>query len=424
MKKNKLAFFGFIIILISACGGGDDNGINPDPDPDPIVNMPPGNFSLLQVQDNETNVILNPELIWETSIDPDGDVVTYKLLFDLGSGNPSTVVASNLQTTTFTINSTLEYKTSYSWQVIATDSKGASTNSEIFTFTSREIQAVMAIANAAFAGRDNHVLVEFQDKIWIIDGIELGDIWSSEDGINWTEETPNANFPNRFSHSSVVFNGKIWVIGGTGNNIVFNDVWSSVDGINWIEETSSASFPGRYGHTSIVFDNRIWIIGGENGNLEFNDVWSSTDGINWVQENSNAPFLSRFGHTSVAFDNRIWVIGGINSNQGSGVGNLNDVWSSVDGVNWNQEASEAQFSKRYGHSTAVFDNKIWVIGGSGGNGLNDIWSSADGINWKEESSNAAFSGRMNHQSITFNNKIWIISGWSTGSLLNDVWYLE
>ncbi|MFV2015415.1 MAG: kelch repeat-containing protein, partial [Candidatus Heimdallarchaeota archaeon] len=389
-----------------------------------LENQPPENFNLLQIPNNGTNINLNPELIWENAVDPEGDEVTYHILLDIGSVSPTTIIASDLEITNYTIENTLEYKTEYSWQVIASDASGNSTASEIFSFTTREILAVNATENAGFPERENQTLVSFNNRMWIIDGAELGDVWSSNDGVNWTEETANANFPERFDHSSVVFDNRIWVIGGTGNNVVYNDIWSSTDGINWVQENSNASFPERYDHTSVVFDNRIWVIGGQNGNSEFNDVWSSLDGVNWVQENSNAPFLSRFGHSSVVFDSRIWVIGGINSNQGSGVGNLNDVWSSVDGVNWNQETSEAGFSERYGHATVVFDNKVWILGGSGGNGLNDIWSSADGINWREESSNAAFPGRMNHRSITFDDKIWIISGWSTGSLLNDVWYLE
>lgn len=387
-------------------------------------NQPPENFNLLQITDNGTDINLNPELIWENAIDPEGDEVTYQILLDMDSASPTTIIASDLELTNYTIDNSLEYKAEYSWQVIASDTNGNSTASEIFSFTTREIQAINATENAGFAERENQTFVSFNNRMWIIDGAELGDVWSSNDGINWTEEASSANFPNRFNHSSVVFDGKIWIIGGTGNNIVYNDIWSSTDGINWVQENNNAAFPGRYDHTSVVFNNRIWVIGGENGNVEFNDIWSSNDGINWVEENKNPPFLSRFGHTSIVFDNRIWVIGGINSVQGSGVGNLNDVWSSVDGVNWNQETSEAGFSPRYGHATTAYDNKIWILGGSGGNGLSDIWSSADGINWKEESNNSAFPGRMNHSSIIFDGKIWITSGWSTGSLLNDVWFFE
>jgi hypothetical protein len=33
-------------------------------------------------------------------------------------------------------------------------------------------------------------------------------------------------------------------------------------------------------------------------------------GVNWIQATESAPWNGRFGHTSVVFDNKIWVIGG------------------------------------------------------------------------------------------------------------------
>ena len=36
----------------------------------------------------------------------------------------------------------------------------------------------------------------------------------------------------------------------------------------------------------------------------------AVEGINWVQATESAPWKERFGHTSVVFDNKIWVIGG------------------------------------------------------------------------------------------------------------------
>lgn len=384
-------------------------------------NQPPESFNLLKVANNEVDIILTPELSWEPAIDPEGDRVTYELLIGIGSSDPSMVIASDLESTNFIFSNALDHNSQYSWKIIASDSQENSIESETFSFTTRKIEAISVVENSPFIERDNHTLLSFNSKMWIIDGIELGDVWSSPDGINWTEENSNAAFPHRFSHSSVVFDGKMWVIGGTGNNDVFNDVWSSSDGVNWTLETEAAAFSKRYEHTSVVYDNRIWIIGGEDGNTEYNDVWSSTDGINWVEETNNASFASRFGHTSVVFDGRLWVIGGINADQGNGLGELNDVWSSSDGINWNEETSNAEFSKRWGHSSTTYDDQIWVIGG---NGQRDVWFSSDGANWKEASDNAAYPGRSSHTSISFDNRIWVISGWSGGSLLNDVWYLK
>src|SRR5687768_15304510 len=78
--------------------------------------------------------------------------------------------------------------------------------------------------------------------------------YSFGNGITWTQATEWAAFSGRRSHTGVVFNDKMWVIGGfepgIGTNFYKNDVWSSPDGVNWTQETGAAAFPGRYGHTS------------------------------------------------------------------------------------------------------------------------------------------------------------------------------
>ena len=104
-------------------------------------------------------------------------------------------------------------------------------------------------------------------------------------------------------------------------------MWSSVDGTNWTQVTASATFPIRWGHSSVVFDNKIWVIGGRRTSSgaenRVNDMWSSSDGTNWV-ETTHTDFSARSAHSSVVFNNKIWVIGG----HGNSGGGLPDVWSS------------------------------------------------------------------------------------------------
>ncbi|MBT9190589.1 Kelch repeat-containing protein, partial [Zobellia russellii] len=61
----------------------------------------------------------------------------------------------------------------------------------------------------------------------------------------------------------------------------------------------------------------------------------------------------------------------------------NDVWYSNDGLTWTEATSAPPFSGRSGHTTAVFDNKLWVIGGYDGTYKNDVWYSNDGLTWTE-----------------------------------------
>jgi len=179
-------------------------------------------------------------------------------------------------------------------------------------------------------------------------------------------------------------------------------------------------------HASVVFNSRIWIIGGHDGAGGYypNAVWFSIDGINWssLSITPNPNLFKRDGHSSIVYDNKIWVIGGV---YGSGI--TNDVWHSSDGQNWVLVTNNAEFGKRRGHTSVVFYNKMWVIGGGdpGANLKNDVWYSTDGRNWTCTTTSAGFTPRRDHSSVVFNDKIWVIGGnISSGGEndKNDVWY--
>ncbi len=142
----------------------------------------------------------------------------------------------------------------------------------------------------------------------------------------------------------------------------------------------------------------------------------STRGLRFNEESvtDNANFDTRASHTSVVFDNKLWVIGGSRKN---------DVWYSEDGITWSLATDTAPFSKRSGHTSVVFANKLWVIGGIDKNNIrkNDVWFSEDGISWSQATSAAPFSARYLHTSVVFDNKFWVIGGFD-GERKNDVWF--
>ena len=120
----------------------------------------------------------------------------------------------------------------------------------------------------------------------------------------------------------------------------------------------------------------------------------------------------RSNHTSVVFDNKIWVMGGSGTNE---------VWYSADGRDWSRATSSAQWSARYMHTSVVFDNKMWVLGGAGG--LNEVWYSTNGKFWVCEASLTKFASRSDHTAVVFDNMIWVMGGFGIERpLLNDVWY--
>ena len=174
--------------------------------------------------------------------------------------------------------------------------------------------------------------------------------------------------------------------------------------------TNNPGFSARSGFSLLVFQNKLWILGGYDvtaGEYK-NDVWNSEDGISWTKVSPNVPikgkpqFPVRTNHSSVVFNNKIWVIGGVaNSSR------KNDVWYSEDGISWIEATPEAPFESRAEFSTEVFNNKLWVIRG---NQQADVWFSNDGLIWTETSSEAGFPDREYHSSMVFHDKLWLIGG--------------
>ncbi len=126
------------------------------------------------------------------------------------------------------------------------------------------------------------------------------------------------------------------------------------------------------------------------------------------------------GHSSVVYDDKMWVMAGDSDDY------KNDIWYSADGTTWTQATSSASFSARAYHSSVVYDNKMWVIEGFYYNSAsfkNDVWYSTDGATWTQATSSASFSARQFHSTIVFDNKMWIIGGFDgSGNRKNDIWY--
>ena len=80
-------------------------------------------------------------------------------------------------------------------------------------------------------------------------------------GRDWTLATQTAAFPGRILHKSISYADKMWVIGGhPGGDVVsyagaYQDVWSSPDGVNWTQVTAAAAFGKRLNFDCAVFNN-------------------------------------------------------------------------------------------------------------------------------------------------------------------------
>ena len=120
----------------------------------------------------------------------------------------------------------------------------------------------------------------------------------------------------------------------------------------------------RYNHTTTLFQDYLYILAGAGGN----DVWRTLDMVEWSNITTHAPWKGRWGHTSVVYEDQLYLLGGFNQHS------LSDVWSTSDGSQWSNMDAAASWGPRHDHTTVVFDNKIWIIGGNrNGSLLNDVW---------------------------------------------------
>ena len=217
----------------------------------------------------------------------------------------------------------------------------------------------------------------FNDRLWVLGGNGLtgayNEVWSSSDGVTWTHTA--APWPGRINSELVAFSGRIWMIGGISPGSVavvtsiFGDVWSSSDGANWTQETAAAEFGGRSNHRVVTDGQKLLLIAGADVNgVVQRDVWSSTNGRNWTPIAYPAEFAAQSDPGAAYLNGQFWVFrdGG-------------EVWSSATGANWTKRSLTAAIPGRSALASAVFESRMWVLGDE-----NQLWSTADGFSWTEE----------------------------------------
>lgn len=130
MKSKILSLNQLLILLLTgfivSCSSDDS-----------VRNSAPKAFDLIEVADGATDIEVLPTFLWEPASDPDGDTVTYTVMVDTVNP-PQLVVAKDLKVTLFKTNTELLPQTTYFWSVLATDSEGNTTTSEISKFTTRK----------------------------------------------------------------------------------------------------------------------------------------------------------------------------------------------------------------------------------------------------------------------------------------------
>ena len=259
-------------------------------------------------------------------------------------------------------------------------------------------------------------MVEFQSKVWSYGGVnDYGATnghfgWNSDNGINWVSLsiTPSTLTSFRRGHTVTLFNDVLYLIGGEdAAAAAYGDIWKSDDGINWTNIYSLAPFGLIPEHETLVYNNKMYVIAG-NRSTENTEVWSTVNGTDWTQETANA-FIGRAGQKGVVFNDAMYSIGGEDISGRK----LNEIWTSTNGSSWSQ-ITGIPFPGRLAHTVNAYDSKVWVIAGkdSSTDFNNEIWYTEDMINWTiYNGTRPSDEGINSHTILHYSDKLWLFGGY-------------
>lgn len=252
-------------------------------------------------------------------------------------------------------------------------------NDEVWSSTTGAVWSKHSVS-AAVPGASAMAMVSFKDRLWA-----LGDetqMWSSADGIGWTEAThttPAVGYmPELLARSDRLVLVAGWQYSAPN---YYRQVWQSTDGENWSLVTNAVPFSATKLNQVVELNGKLLAFAGNDTNETTPEVWSSPDGATWTQLLANAPYAPRAGYRVIVHNNLVYVIGGYTSFSSALV--ANDVWSSPDGVVWTQVASDDTLPKQtFGSGMSIASNMCLYPGSLS---LHDVWCSRDGVSWQQRS---------------------------------------
>jgi hypothetical protein len=259
---------------------------------------------------------------------------------------------------------------------------------EVWSSTAGDVWSKHSLS-AAVPGASVTAMVPFKNRLWA-----LGDetqLWTSADGIEWTEETHTTPAVSSVAQM-LARSDRLILIAGWQYSApnYYRQVWQSTDGKNWSLLTSAAPFSATNLNQVVDLNGKLLAFAASDADGTTPEVWSSSDGASWTRVLANAPYGPRLGYRVVVHDNLVYVIGGITSLSSSTF--ASDAWSSPDGSVWTHVVSNDTLPKQtFGPGVSTGGN-ICLYPGS--ISLHDVWCSSDGGTWQQRSSdvpNGAFA---------------------------------
>lgn len=181
-------------------------------------------------------------------------------------------------------------------------------------------------------GFDTGEAIVFNNKIWMFDGsARFGlnlTVWTTTNGVAWEEVSVNPSIGTLMRHTVYHFNDKLFIYGGTKDygSSYTNEIWSSEDGYNWTLESPSTVMVAQWFPNIVRHGNKLFMTNGTVSIEEnYNTVYSSNDGVNWnlVDDYVMDPKINR--HITISFNGYLWLFEGYYDQK---------VWRSQNGEDW------------------------------------------------------------------------------------------
>lgn len=254
-----------------------------------------------------------------------------------------------------------------------------------------------------FERRHAHNTVLWKEKLWMIggdthQGYYNHDVVSSADGISWKVELgPGAAksppWTQRALQMSGVYAGKLWTAGGQDllglpdEYVYHNDVWSTEDGVTWTQVAEDApASETRWAGCGVLdglveFHGEMWLVGCARyrddavGTTMSNEVWSTTDGAVW-KKHATPPWVGKSWPNVLVWDDKLWILFGYTFGDpanGWAPGNANEAWFSEDGETWRSLPIDAPVPGSHAQGVAVAGDHLLLAGGNYSFGFGNGW---------------------------------------------------
>jgi len=274
----------------------------------------------------------------------------------------------------------------------------------------RDYTWTRVVEAAPYPGSYNFPVFVVRGEMW---AFHTSGRWSSRDGITWTRSTLPASGLNSAYQKYIQLGDAVYALGTMTGNYIDLHLTSRIartrDFKQWEVVAEQSNLPMRVFYGAQAFQGKIWLIGGYDGNKYYDDVWSSPDAVHWTRMVEHAGWSPRNVDVSAMFKDRMWIIGGgvIDGSPNPTPNSTRETWSSVDGSHWVRAPDRT--GRVWGGTPIVYDNRLWMIGAN----RNETFAPAvlvsdDGIAWRE--SLAPWSPRGAPAVWVFGDKLFITGG--------------